>query len=243
MYVLPLVPFCSRPHLFRNCFAFWIEFTYNCSLINYTLYPHTTPFVHVFLIVFFSCFSFPISDWLSCRQVLNIMVILGFMLNYALRVNLTMAIVEMVEDPKHEKHSIAAAALTTANETQHDTHNGLSSASHTLLLPSEIEAFHNATENVSVAQIVCNDIVHVFECWALGHLYALYIHTCRFLCGEVVIWILLFLRLFRWSRVSLGDRHSVSACCSFLLFFFFIFHLSEFRLICSSCCFGGEGGG
>lgn len=78
------------------------------------------------------------------------MVILGFMLNYALRVNLTMAIVEMVEEqPKHEKHSIAAAL--TATEHQNDTINGLSSASHTLALPSETEAFHNATENVSVA--------------------------------------------------------------------------------------------
>ncbi|XP_032666804.1 putative inorganic phosphate cotransporter [Odontomachus brunneus] len=35
-------------------------------------------------------------DRLSCRQVLNIMVILGFMLNYMLRVNLTIAIVSMV---------------------------------------------------------------------------------------------------------------------------------------------------
>lgn len=35
-------------------------------------------------------------DRLSCRQVLNIMVILGFMLNYMLRMNLTIAIVSMV---------------------------------------------------------------------------------------------------------------------------------------------------
>ncbi|XP_017887369.1 putative inorganic phosphate cotransporter isoform X1 [Ceratina calcarata] len=33
---------------------------------------------------------------ITCRQVLNIMVILGFMLNYMLRVNLTIAIVSMV---------------------------------------------------------------------------------------------------------------------------------------------------
>ncbi|XP_043275458.1 sialin [Venturia canescens] len=37
-----------------------------------------------------------LADRLSCRQVLNIMVILGFMLNYMLRVNLTIAIVAMV---------------------------------------------------------------------------------------------------------------------------------------------------
>ncbi|XP_071569079.1 putative inorganic phosphate cotransporter isoform X1 [Temnothorax nylanderi] len=35
-------------------------------------------------------------DRLSCSQVLNIMVILGFMLNYMLRMNLTIAIVSMV---------------------------------------------------------------------------------------------------------------------------------------------------
>lgn len=37
-----------------------------------------------------------LSGGLSCRQVLSIMVILGFMLNYMLRVNLTIAIVAMV---------------------------------------------------------------------------------------------------------------------------------------------------
>lgn len=36
------------------------------------------------------------SDSLTCKQVLNIMVILGFMLNYMLRVNMTIAIVSMV---------------------------------------------------------------------------------------------------------------------------------------------------
>ncbi|XP_050511061.1 sialin [Diabrotica virgifera virgifera] len=36
------------------------------------------------------------SDFLTCRQVLNIMVILGFMFNYMLRVNLTIAIVDMM---------------------------------------------------------------------------------------------------------------------------------------------------
>lgn len=35
-------------------------------------------------------------DCLSCSQVLHIMVILGFMLNYMLRINLTIAIVSMV---------------------------------------------------------------------------------------------------------------------------------------------------
>lgn len=38
---------------------------------------------------------------LSCRQVLNILTMLGFMLNYALRVNLTIAIVAMVHPDVH----------------------------------------------------------------------------------------------------------------------------------------------
>lgn len=46
------------------------------------------------------------ADRLSCRQVLNIMVILGFMLNYMLRVNLTIAIVSMVTpDNSSSQHS------------------------------------------------------------------------------------------------------------------------------------------
>ncbi|XP_045451610.1 sialin [Melitaea cinxia] len=44
---------------------------------------------------------------LTCVQVLNIMVLLGFMLNYALRVNLTIAIVEMIFDDK-TNHTVAA---------------------------------------------------------------------------------------------------------------------------------------
>ncbi|KAK6628099.1 hypothetical protein RUM44_010581 [Polyplax serrata] len=36
------------------------------------------------------------ADLLTCRQVLNLMVLLGFMVNYMLRVNLTIAIVAMV---------------------------------------------------------------------------------------------------------------------------------------------------
>lgn len=38
-----------------------------------------------------------LTDWMSCRLVLNLMVITGFMLNYAFRVNLTIAIVAMVK--------------------------------------------------------------------------------------------------------------------------------------------------
>lgn len=53
---------------------------------------------------------FLVSGCLTCVQVLNIMVLLGFMLNYALRVNLTIAIVEMVYDTKNH---------TIANLTEH----------------------------------------------------------------------------------------------------------------------------
>ncbi|XP_050297592.1 sialin isoform X2 [Anthonomus grandis grandis] len=43
-------------------------------------------------------FTFKLNtDILTCRQILNIMVILGFMFNYMLRVNLTIAIVDMIE--------------------------------------------------------------------------------------------------------------------------------------------------
>ena len=51
---------------------------------------------------------------LSCRQVLNIMVILGFMLNYMLRVNLTIAIVAMVV-PDKTSHS---SNMNLGNEPQ-----------------------------------------------------------------------------------------------------------------------------
>lgn len=39
---------------------------------------------------------FVFSDKLTCRQVLHIMVFFGFMVNYMFRVNLTIAIVDMV---------------------------------------------------------------------------------------------------------------------------------------------------
>lgn len=47
-----------------------------------------------------------VAGCLTCVQVLNIMVLLGFMLNYALRVNLTIAIVEMIYDD-NDNHTAA----------------------------------------------------------------------------------------------------------------------------------------
>ncbi|XP_072944504.1 sialin isoform X2 [Epargyreus clarus] len=60
--------------------------------------------------------SFPrnFTGCLTCVQVLNIMVLLGFMLNYALRVNFTIAIVEMIYDAKDN-----ATATTLANHPEH----------------------------------------------------------------------------------------------------------------------------
>jgi MFS transporter, ACS family, solute carrier family 17 (sodium-dependent inorganic phosphate cotransporter), other len=54
------------------------------------------------------------TDKVTCLQVLNLMVILGFMLNYALRVNLTIAIVAMVV-PTVANTSVAN--VTLANST------------------------------------------------------------------------------------------------------------------------------
>ena len=45
------------------------------------------------------------SDKLSCRQVLNLLVFFGFMVNYMLRVNLTIAIVEMVIPTPHQTNT------------------------------------------------------------------------------------------------------------------------------------------
>ncbi|XP_022119350.1 sialin [Pieris rapae] len=65
-------------------------------------------------------FTRNITDCLTCVQVLNIMVLLGFMLNYALRVNLTIAIVQMIYD---EKNTQVVANLTESlNVTEHPEH-------------------------------------------------------------------------------------------------------------------------
>lgn len=56
-------------------------------------------------------FTFYITDLLSCRQILNLLTMFGFMLNYALRVNLTIAIVEMVV-PDNKTDISAPANIT-----------------------------------------------------------------------------------------------------------------------------------
>lgn len=120
-------------------------------------------FIFIFFVntqfLFFFWFSFFIIEYLSCRQVLNLMVILGFMLNYALRVNLTIAIVAMVEEPANKptsKISLNAAAVSAAVPIKNDTffHNlhsteELSSAAHTLPISTTPEPFQNLTDKVS----------------------------------------------------------------------------------------------
>lgn len=51
------------------------------------------------------------TDRITCRQVLNFMVILGFMFNYMLRVNLTIAITDMIKENR------TANATTPSNST------------------------------------------------------------------------------------------------------------------------------
>lgn len=72
------------------------------------------------------------------------MVILGFMLNYALRVNLTIAIVAMVEEPKD-------SAIPTVNQSDtsllsNQTVDGATVAAHI----SAQEPFLNLTDSVSI---------------------------------------------------------------------------------------------
>jgi hypothetical protein len=58
-----------------------------------------------------------VADRLSCRQVLNIMVILGFMFNYMLRVNLTIAIVAMVVPGNKTDSPHSNATLTECSDS------------------------------------------------------------------------------------------------------------------------------
>ncbi|CAH0564805.1 unnamed protein product [Brassicogethes aeneus] len=57
------------------------------------------------------------TDFITCRKVLNIMVILGFMFNYMLRVNLTIAIVDMI----NPNFTASQANSTNQNVTHSNT--------------------------------------------------------------------------------------------------------------------------
>nr|CAD7200279.1 unnamed protein product [Timema douglasi] len=73
-------------------------------------------------------------DRITCKQVLNLMVILGFMFNYMLRVNLTIAIVAMV----------------------HPT-NKTDSSGHLLKHTSECSGLGDSTGNNTIARVLDND--------------------------------------------------------------------------------------
>lgn len=53
------------------------------------------------------------TELINCSRTLNIMVILGFMINYMLRVNFTIAIVDIVEILKHNYTVITTTNLST----------------------------------------------------------------------------------------------------------------------------------
>uniref|UniRef100_A0A336K4M5 CSON011174 protein n=1 Tax=Culicoides sonorensis TaxID=179676 RepID=A0A336K4M5_CULSO len=58
-------------------------------------------------------------EFFTCRFILNLMVILGFMLNYALRVNLTIAIVAMVRhNHTTSENGISSAIVNPENGTE-----------------------------------------------------------------------------------------------------------------------------
>ncbi|XP_066259673.1 sialin [Euwallacea similis] len=58
------------------------------------------------------------TDTLSCRHILNIMVIVGFMFNYMLRVNISIAIVEMTENSTRvENGTITNLSKSRIDET------------------------------------------------------------------------------------------------------------------------------
>lgn len=78
------------------------------------------------------------------------------MLNYALRVNLTIAIVAMVDDPKGtstHKANLTSSPLTINDTYSYKTHPNeeLTSASHTLLTTTTPEPFQNTTDKVSTS--------------------------------------------------------------------------------------------
>lgn len=97
-------------------------------------------------------FSWNFSEFLSCRKVLNIMVIMGFMLNYALRVNLTIAIVAMVDDQMDNKTTNLTSKHEHNNTNSYMTHSNedLTSASHTLPNTTAAEPFQHPNDKVSM---------------------------------------------------------------------------------------------
>lgn len=80
---------------FAALFCFnWNRFLCSPALYH-AFYGHRGKRVDKVLLLL--CIFFFFTDRIECRQVLNIMVLVGFMFNYMLRVNLTIAIVAMVK--------------------------------------------------------------------------------------------------------------------------------------------------
>ncbi|XP_001356729.3 sialin [Drosophila pseudoobscura] len=66
-----------------------------------------------------------VREYLSCRQVLNLLTMLGFMLNYALRVNLTIAIVDMVRPNASESINSTLTGNATAGNSSSSSPDGV----------------------------------------------------------------------------------------------------------------------
>lgn len=91
-----------------------------------------------------------IADRFTCRQVLNLMVILGFMLNYMLRVNLTIAIVAMVVPSNHSGQNsskIAGDASCGGSVVA-----GIDEANTPSLLVVPVGSADNVTANMSIIE-------------------------------------------------------------------------------------------
>ncbi|XP_066584108.1 putative inorganic phosphate cotransporter [Prorops nasuta] len=106
-----------------------------------------------------------ITGYLNCRQVLNIMVILGFMLNYMLRVNLTIAIVTMVMPANNTiLHSNNSTVKADYNRTT-DNIPIYSNATMPNMTISEIDAERKNATNDSVIQSFKEEIPQTRYPW------------------------------------------------------------------------------
>ncbi|XP_013108812.2 sialin [Stomoxys calcitrans] len=88
-----------------------------------------------------------IRNFLSCRQVLNLLTMFGFMLNYALRVNLTIAIVAMVKP----ENATLDASLEGSNST--NTTSGLTSSITTTTLAPSTANSSSSSSSISVEDV------------------------------------------------------------------------------------------
>lgn len=114
------------------------------------------------------------SEFLTCRQVLNIMVIFGFMLNYALRVNLTIAIVAMVVDHKPLNTTVPNGTVLALNDS---LNTGTETA-------AALASSPNLATTTSAASLIAlnNSLPSLVEKVRYGHSYFmvfLILYVCR----------------------------------------------------------------